>query len=477
MAFELLFPIDNENNYNFDDTKGEITGGLYKLLAEVIGAEAYLYTRLDENAGLVAIDSSGNGRHGAFQGGFDETIWTTGKINSAIEGQGSGRINFDNTANFERTQAFSLECWIKFTSATNQAVIARQKNSGVFEGYALSMVSGKARFTLRDTNNISIAVESSATINNDVFRHIVCTYDGASSNTGMKVYIDNVDVTINVTIGTLTGSTQNSIDLQISGRDGNNIPLAVGSVVDEAVIYDRELTPAEISFRWNGGSGTQEIPGPSTQFPTDNPTINPIGNVLAVVITDLDADITVTGSDEIRFVMTVNNIDKYWNGSIWDDSSGYSASNTLAEMKTNLISLDLSVSSSVAPKAFAHSDDGSTTPELGDITLHYNVASPDLTINKCLVFGYNKTPDGEPDTSEITIELNSEIVKYKNDIILLKETITVTPNSAGYWEVLLIENDNMEEFSYYIFTFVNDKVYGKIVPDEAFKAWLELVDA
>jgi hypothetical protein len=439
---QLLLPFENEDNYNFDNDKIEIISQDAKLKAIVSGADAELYCKLDDNKGLVAIDSSGNDRHGAFQGGLDETTWTTGKINSAIEGQSGGIINFNSILSFERTDTFSLESWVKFTSAVNQAVIARQINSGTFEGYALVLAVGKARFTLRDKNNISISVESSMTINDNIFHHIVVTYDGLSSHTGMKVFVDNVDVTTNVVTGTLTGSIQNTVNVQISGRGGNNLELRIGTVVDEALIYSRELTPAEIAFRWNSGAGTQQIPGATTSFPVDNPTLLTINEIRATSFTGLSANITKAGLDDIRAVMVVNGTDKYWDGSNFIDSSDYSESNNVSDINTNALAL-ISELSSVNVKWFFHSDDGTTTPILLDYSISFDNEKVTIILVESVIFGNINKLDSTIPNKIVTVRTFNYVIG--TNLITTSDKIPVILNPDGTFRRTLYIEDTIPD--------------------------------
>jgi len=52
--------------------------------------------------------------------------------------------------------------------------------------------------------------------------------------------------------------------------------------LDEVVIYDKELTPEEVNFRWNGGAGTEDM--------ADAPPVPPSNPVPADTATDIDYD-------------------------------------------------------------------------------------------------------------------------------------------------------------------------------------------
>jgi len=451
MSNEWKNNYNNANEHFFDSTKIEIISSVAKLKPILIGAEVYLYVKLDENQGLVARDSSGNQRDGAFQGGLDENDWTTGKINSAIEGIGTtgGFINFDGTCNFVKTQSFSIEFWLSFTSLATMAIVSKQKDSGVFHGYGVNLSSGKIRFVIRDDLSNVNSIESTNPINDGFFHHIVVTYDGSGDANGMKLYIDNVDDTNITNIAILNGTILNDANFQISGRDGNNITLDIGTIVDEVAVYDRELTPAEIAFRWNGGAGTQQIPGASTSFPIDNPTIISKNILQGTTINSIVLDTIITGSDTIKGVAQVNSQKLYHDGSNWVESDGtYLQSNTLSEINTNLATL-LTQPSDFNFIWFLHSNDGSTTPELNEQTINYDFEGQiidDININT--VFWYPKNADGSICEDNFIAVPDVFNIRYKDTIFICQEKIQATANlesgpEQGKLEIPLIENENM----------------------------------
>jgi hypothetical protein len=441
-----IFPFDNADNYSYLTSKIEVLSGKAQLFPIVSGAEAYIYAKLDENQGLVARDSSGNQRDGAFQGGLDENAWTTGKINSAVEGIGitNGYINFNGFGNFATTQAFSLECWIKFTSTATQTYISKQINSGNFEGYAINCLAGKPRAVIRDDLGNVIAKEHNVAINDNSWHHVVFTYNGSGIPSGVLIYVDNVLNSTTVNTDTLSGTITNTANLQISGRDGNNLTLDVGTIIDEVVIYDRELTAAEIAFRWNTGIGTQQLPGATTAFPTDNPTIETNGLVNITKFNGLSATIVAAGGDEIRAVMNVNGIDKYWNSSAWVNSSGYSESNTIADINTNAASL-VSDLSGVAPKFFLHSNDGSTTPEILDFTMIFDFGTSLPLLNENIVYASLYDFGANPlITKNILVQATTFL--FGTNSIITSDFILVPVQDNGFFEAK-IYTENVEPTS------------------------------
>lgn len=446
MRYSAFF--DNINNYSFDSNKIEIITGTAKLKAITGTPEAYAYWTMDDNVeDEVFRDSSGNSRDLRFAF-YTSANKVPGKIGNGLQGI-STSLGFcrygvgSNEFAFERTDPFSLECWVKFTGTATRTLISKQSDSNLlnFRGYAINCNNpGTFRFVLRGITSEVIAVDSNGGWDDNVFHHVVCTYSGNSNDTGMKIYIDNTDVTIPTIPGTLTESiVDTNLPFQISGRDGANNSIDSNMIIDEVVVYDRELTQAEITFRWNDGLGTQELPGADTSFPTDNPEIKPISTIKANELTSITADLVESGLNVVKAVILINSIAYYWNGIQWSTSTGYSQSNTITEINSNLSSLDITAGAFIQFKFFLHSDIGATTPELNEFSFDYNFSSDSAVLNENTVFSTLYDSNGNPIEGE-KIQVTPTWLVGTNSIIV-DEPIEVTTDENGFWETKIYIED------------------------------------
>lgn len=211
-------------------------------------------------------------------------------------------------------------------------------------------------------------------------------------------------------------------------------------------------------------------------YPTDNPTIEPAG-VLGIESLDDFAEVaTKPGSNDIRYTLKKNGDYYYHDGADWVVSDGtYAQTNSITEILTNK-STFTTTQISFKWKAFLHSGDGSETPDLTSISVTYDFFGVVDDLEKCIVWGYNINSDCSPNSNKIEIKPSRNVVKYKNTVVVLDEIITVIPNSnTGYWEVELLENENMDGDTFYFFIFGSDRL-AKIVPNEQEKNIWELVD-
>jgi hypothetical protein len=448
----MTYDNNNENNYTFDPDKIEFVSGVEKLKAITGTPEAYAYWKMDDNIGdEVFRDSTGNSRDLRFAG-YTSVNKVPAKINNGLQGisvstgfcrYGVGGSEFG----FERTDSFSIECWVKFTGTVTRLFVSKQKNSGNFTGYSINTVSpGILRFVLRDDIGNVIAVETNTSYNDDDFHHFVCTYNGNNSYTGMTIYVDNVIDTTTSVIGTLVGTIiDDTVSFQISGRDGANNSIDSNTILDEVVVYARELTAAEVAFRWNNGNGTQSLPGPGTSFPTDNPASIPKTGFQATALTDFDATVTEPGSDTVSFAIVVDGVDKYWNGSAWVDSTGYPQTNQAAVVKANIAALTLVGLSSINHRRYFHSDDGSTTPELGNTTFEHQIEPDEPSFTESIITG--SIYDIGADNPDITITIRPIRYLYGTNSIINNVIVNVSydSNTGGFEARIFVEDDIPDE--------------------------------
>ena len=186
--------------------------------------------------------------------------------NYSMEFDGTNdKIEFGDVNNFERTDSFSFSLWINISSyGAYYFYISKQLSSGTLAGYNLFQVSnGKLGFILNNTyssNTLYVTSTSQTPLNQWV--HLTLTYDGSSLASGVNMYLNGVPETIITVYNTLTASTLNTTDFQISGRDGGNGDI-VGKV-DQVSVFDYELSSSQVSTLYGGGTA---ITNPMTISP------------------------------------------------------------------------------------------------------------------------------------------------------------------------------------------------------------------
>lgn len=447
----IIYNNTNSDNYTFDPDKIEFVGGVEKLKATAGTPEAYMYVTMDDNVSDdVFRDESGNSRDGALKGGLTGAVnKVPGKINNGLTGispSDQGLVGFGKEDfQFERTDPFSYELWIKTTSSKVMALMSKQLDVVPFTGVTITtQATGKIRCVVRSASEI-LSREFNIATNDGIFHHVVMTYDGSSDINGLKLYIDNTQNDIIIASDTLTSTIIADVDFQISGRNGNNNCLDTDTIVDECVVYARELTAAEVAFRWNNGNGTQVLPGPGATFPTDNPASIPKAGFQATSLIDFDATITEPGSDTITFTIVVNGVEKYWDGLAWVDSSGYPQTNTLAEVSANISSLPLVGLASINHWRYFHSADGSTTPELDDTTFEYDIEPEEPIFTETIITGSLFDIGAVPPNTTITIRPVKYLYGTNSIITNIKISVSYISTTGDFEARIYVEDDIPDE--------------------------------
>lgn len=212
------------------------------------------YYRLDETSGTTAYDSVG-----AINGTISNaTVNQYGKQGKAILfNSTNSKVELANNTiyNFERTDSFSISCWIKRTNIGGAAPFIYSKSiaSGNYNGHSSYFMSdGRISFYLVNTPTNRVGVITSNTITDTNWHNIIYTYNGSSNISGVKVYIDGIECTYGTTHNTLTASIQSTATFQIGNR---NTALGADATIDEFAIWNRPLLPYEIKDLYNAGAG------------------------------------------------------------------------------------------------------------------------------------------------------------------------------------------------------------------------------
>lgn len=203
---------------------------------------------------------------------------------AGLPGFADGAFDFDGvddvvdianeaTFDFERTDSFTIECWIKSFSRGvgngNQFILSKSGQADNYRGYAVA---------LRDAVNDEVClVLSSSAPANDPLRTTVCgttdvidgtwhhvagvndgTFGGSAA--GVQLYVDGLQEAKTVFRDTLgTASILNDFNVRIGGRHPAPDPFDVEFLgrIDELAIYDRALSSGEIQTIFAAGRGAK----------------------------------------------------------------------------------------------------------------------------------------------------------------------------------------------------------------------------
>jgi hypothetical protein len=199
--------------------------------------------KLDGNAN----DSSVYGNHGAIMGKY---AWVAGHDNQAARFT-DGRVLVPDAAQLKPPATVSAAIWLYHTGDAGDAARVLVKGGDNYEAYCIEMGSDNhMTFYVGDVNGERYFADSEAAA---VFAyewvHLAGTYDGAlvkSYVNGQVVGDNNEAIAIPL--------SQDPNGLAIANRsDANNRPLH--ATVDDARVYNRALTAAEVGWLATDGTG------------------------------------------------------------------------------------------------------------------------------------------------------------------------------------------------------------------------------
>jgi len=283
--------------------------------------------KLDENTGTsTAYDTSGNGNTGTLNS-MTESSWISGKIGSALTFDGSADyINIANESNFDfdRTDAFSTEAWIKVTDdEDNGFIVAKQVNSSPHNGFQFYVRTlddfgeNRLAFRLESTSNgDELEVSGSTDLVDNNWHHVAATYAGTSVSSGVELYVDGIQETKTVQDETISTTILNNVAVELGSR-GSGTAVQYTGDMDQVRIYDYARTPAQIAWSYNRGKPTGWW---RLDENTDTTAYDASGNSNDGTMTNMDADtdwvagkrnygLDFDGTDDVVTVTNASEID------------------------------------------------------------------------------------------------------------------------------------------------------------------------
>lgn len=215
------------------------------------------YWRLNEPSGPTAADYSGNNHDGTYTN--SPTLGEAGLLTSdpdtsvKFDHTANSRVVVSNHADFQPSSAFSFEIWCKVDGPVDIAgshyeLISNETFNASGSLLRVDVASGmgdnKAPITLR-TNQAGAwtAVDSAPIVESATLYHIVATFDGIGTG---NIYVNGVLIKS----GPLDAPVPATADLTISHQSQ-----AFTGWLDEAAVYNKELTLEEIQAHYQLGLG------------------------------------------------------------------------------------------------------------------------------------------------------------------------------------------------------------------------------
>lgn len=202
--------------------------------------------KLDEGAGTVVADSSGQGNNGLLSGGAG---WVPGISATALSFDGvSGQVTVPDSASLEPPSAVSVSAWVKAAGSPgdHRYIVAKGATGCIAASYGLySGPGGGLQFYVSERRGMVYArsPDAGTRVWDGNWHLAVGTFDG----TTIRLYVDGTEVGSGTTYpGPLEYLLRDSNDLFIGNYPGCSQHEFRGQI-DDVSIWNRALTAAQVS--------------------------------------------------------------------------------------------------------------------------------------------------------------------------------------------------------------------------------------
>jgi len=214
-------------------------------VSEVLADSPSGYWRMNESSGQPQ-DSSGNGNNTTASFGSNYLYSQTGALASDPSSTSifGNQIDFraPDHATLDLGDVFTLECWAKRNAVGAQQYLFSKGTGAYSIGFQATNVVFLSRF------GTSLEMESTTTVADSLFHHIVVTKNGASA----FIYIDSIDRS-----GALSNNTYTNngtvLTLGDDGPDGGG-GVGVNGWLDEMAVYPTALSQARVEAHYDAAS-------------------------------------------------------------------------------------------------------------------------------------------------------------------------------------------------------------------------------
>lgn len=227
---------------------------------------------LNDDAASTHVDDVSTNYDGVASSNTDD-FNATGKINGGLDFGGAEYVTVSDGdglsfGDASEDSAFSISAWIYVTEADDYQYILSKSDFGVAIEWRFYISSGE-RLTLLlsdDSAAAYITAYVTAPLTNG-WHHVAGTYDATEANTGITLYVDGESASVTrISQGTYVAMENTATDVligavYISGTESD----CFDSVLDNIILFDIELTAANVSNLYNSGYGTESL---ATTFPS-----------------------------------------------------------------------------------------------------------------------------------------------------------------------------------------------------------------
>lgn len=218
------------------------------------------YWKFDENSGTAAADTSVNNNPGT----LSNASWTSSSATLSFTNSSALLLNGTNSfvavgdvtsLDFQTSDKFSASAWVHATSFSGYQTVLHKidDTGGAKTGYLFTLNNGTPEVWFISDYGLSdyLIKTAAAPITTGAWHQIGFSYDGSSSATGIKIYIDGMDQTGVSVVDSLSGPILNNQPFEIGYRSVAALQPFNG-ILDDVRMYSDTLSAAQVSALYAG---------------------------------------------------------------------------------------------------------------------------------------------------------------------------------------------------------------------------------
>lgn len=180
-------------------------------------------------------------------------------VNELINCQDAGNFSFgDGVSSSPR----SISLWVKFNSVSVGPTLIAKDDGDSQREWGIGIFTATGAITAFIKGNLTGTIQigrstPTGTVTTGTWYHIVMTYDGSTASTGIKIYRnasrqDNQNSNAGTFVAAVAGTEPVTIGAR--GAVGAGRTNFLNGNVDEVSVWTKELSQAEVTELYNGGS-------------------------------------------------------------------------------------------------------------------------------------------------------------------------------------------------------------------------------
>ena len=366
MSSTINFPYVEPTNYTYDSSKVDIAGGVAKL-KDIRPSDstcaAFYSSTINLSWGEGTLTGTGTG---------SPTI-SGNKLDLSNASNQYVDYDADQNADSQQTGCLRIDYYPSYSNnpADTQYIfgVFKANNDGSNAVQIYHATNGNLYLLLKDSTGATITQPSLGAWN--------------PTEDNKYTFELNWDLTTGATRLFIEGTQKGATATQTGTRSADIGLLRIGQHVNgtsgQSNFKANNLVYFTTVQHTSNHSGDLPFDDP-IKYSIDDPTVEVNTSFKASDILSFTETSTINGSDNIKHIIPVDGVDKYYSGGLLTSDGTYSQSNTADEINTNAASF-LTTRSSVKLKSFLHSADGGSTPELDLISFTYDSVLPDPSLS------------------------------------------------------------------------------------------------